>query len=377
MGAPPSNQQRIEALEKSLSELRSTMAEQIGMSVGTATSEMQQNFLEKLAATMEQNMADQLKYQEEVRSTLSSLKLGDGCGVATSGVRGKNIALSREEREAVDRPEGSGVGSGPFGGFGGDNGNYSQGRNGGSNWRHKKLDLPVFAGINPDGWLLRAERYFSFYRLSEEEQLEAAVVSLDGDALLWYQFEHGRRPIRRWEELKGMLLRQFRPSSSGSLYEQWLNLSQTSGVIEYRRRFIELMAPLTGVPEEIATGQFINGLREDVKVEVRLLGPRSLDHAMDLSVKVEDKLRAGWGKKFDTKGASPNYYSVLSYSPQSGTSSYSSFKSQSSSVAPSTRSVSAQSNTASTHTQANQKDPGYLPVAKPIGVVKRLSDKEF
>ncbi|WOH00778.1 hypothetical protein DCAR_0520153 [Daucus carota subsp. sativus] len=67
----------------------------------------------------------------------------------------------------------------------------------GSGWRHKKLDLPVFSGTNPDGWILRAERYFHFYRLCDEEQLEAAIVSLDGDALLWYQWEHGRRPIRR------------------------------------------------------------------------------------------------------------------------------------------------------------------------------------
>ena len=58
----------------------------------------------------------------------------------------------------------------------------------------KKLDLPVFEGQNPDGWILRAERYFSFYRLGEDEKLEAAVVSLDGDALLWYQWEHQRRP---------------------------------------------------------------------------------------------------------------------------------------------------------------------------------------
>lgn len=51
-------------------------------------------------------------------------------------------------------------------------------------------------------------------------------------------------------------------------------------MVEYRRKFIELMAPLTGVLEEIAKGQYITGLNEDIRAEVRLLGPRSLDHAM-------------------------------------------------------------------------------------------------
>lgn len=86
-----------------------------------------------------------------------------------------------------------------------------------------KLDLPTFEGTNPDGWIFRAERYFKFYRLGEDEQLEAAVVYLDRDALLWYQWpwEHGRRPIRRWEELKGMLLHH--------LFQLHLGVSMNNG----------------------------------------------------------------------------------------------------------------------------------------------------
>ncbi|KAL8131469.1 hypothetical protein AgCh_007416 [Apium graveolens] len=79
----------------------------------------------------------------------------------------------------------------------------------------------------------------------------------------------------------------------GCFHEQWLNHHQTAGVVEYMRRFIELMAPLIKISEKIKKGQYITGLMEDIRAEVRLLGPRSLDHAMDLSVKVEDKFRSG------------------------------------------------------------------------------------
>lgn len=53
--------------------------------------------------------------------------------------------------------------------------------------------------------------------------------------------------------------------------------------------FIKLVAPLENVPENILMGQFINGLKDEVKAEVRLLNPINLDWAMDLAVRVEEK----------------------------------------------------------------------------------------
>ena len=157
------------------------------------------------------------------------------------------------------------------------------------NWKMRKLDLPIFDGNNPDGWILRAERFFHFYRLSAEDQLEAAVVALDGDALLWYQWEHRRHPLLTWESLKKLILRRFRTTATGTLHEQWLAHQQTGTVADYRRRFIELLAPLDGVPEEIAKGQYINGLDEKIRVEVRIMDPVTLDHALALSMRVEEK----------------------------------------------------------------------------------------
>lgn len=383
MGAPPSNQARIESLEQGLNDLRSSITTQISQAVSTAAQDLQKTLLDHLNTFRD----EQRRLQEEIHSTLTSTQGVDGLnrmrdvGADPYGKKPVNVQMGEMES---GRPEGSAVGSGRLGGLTGQVGsgleflqsNGPLGNSGGSNWRYKKLDLPVYSGPNPDGWILRAERYFEFYRLTEMEKLEAAIVSLDGDALLWYQWENNRRPIRRWEELKGMLLRQFRPSSSGSLYEQWLNHNQTAGVVEYRRRFIELMAPLTDVPEEIAKGQFINGLKDDIRAEVRVMGPRSLDHAMDLAVKVEDKLQCGMRKRAETKGTGASYFSTMSYSPQSGNHSYSSFKSQASSISPSARSLSSYSQGSTNSTESTNRSPHSIPVARPVEV-KRLSDKEF
>lgn len=60
---------------------------------------------------------------------------------------------------------------------------------------------------------------------------------------------------------------------------------------DYQRRFIELVSPLDGVPESIMMGQFVNGLKEDIKAEIRVLNPYTLDETMDLSIRVEERNR--------------------------------------------------------------------------------------
>lgn len=49
------------------------------------------------------------------------------------------------------------------------NGGVQGGGSGNENWKLRKLDLPIFDGTNPHGWILRAERLFHFYRLNEED----------------------------------------------------------------------------------------------------------------------------------------------------------------------------------------------------------------
>ena len=86
-------------------------------------------------------------------------------------------------------------------------------------WRFRKLEMPLFDGTNPDGWILKAEHFFHFNQFSNEEKMEAAVISFEGDALLWYQWESKKHTMVLWEEMKILLLKHFRPKQVGSLHE--------------------------------------------------------------------------------------------------------------------------------------------------------------
>lgn len=72
---------------------------------------------------------------------------------------------------------------------------------------------------------------------------------------------------------EGFLTSTIKEISRGSLYEQWLSTHQTSSVQEYRRKFIETATPLERVKKEMLMGQFLHGLKEEIKAEVRLLNP--------------------------------------------------------------------------------------------------------
>lgn len=84
--------------------------------------------------------------------------------------------------------------------------------------------MPVFEGQNPEGWVFRVERYFLMNNLQDLEKLDAAAISLDGEALAWFQWENGRRPMHTWKEFKHRLLNKFMWTQEWTLCEKILAL---------------------------------------------------------------------------------------------------------------------------------------------------------
>ena len=56
----------------------------------------------------------------------------------------------------------------------------------GEDFRIRKLKMLIFEGEDAYGWVYRVECYFTTNRLSEMEKLMAAVLCLEGKALVWF-----------------------------------------------------------------------------------------------------------------------------------------------------------------------------------------------
>ena len=149
--------------------------------------------------------------------------------------------------------------------------------------------MTVFTRENPDCWIFWANRYFATYGLTEEEKLVAAAMSLDGDALSWYQWTDSREAFGSWDNLKRQLLLRFCPTQEGSLCEQFLAVRQQGTVAAYWREFEILATPLKGILDEVMESTFMNGLLLEIRAELCLLQLYGLGHLMEMAQRVEDR----------------------------------------------------------------------------------------
>ncbi|WVY94660.1 hypothetical protein V8G54_033748 [Vigna mungo] len=127
-------------------------------------------------------------------------------------------------------PNGNGPNGGGPNGVGG-SGPYGVGRQEELlNWR-KKVELPVFEGFGPLNWINRADKFFELQRVSEEEKLSLAYISMEGSAGFWFKFWREHTGNRTWAGLKEAMVLRFGGRNQGPVFER-LATSKQSGIVE-------------------------------------------------------------------------------------------------------------------------------------------------
>ncbi|KAL4038207.1 hypothetical protein IC575_001815 [Cucumis melo] len=155
--------------------------------------------------------------------------------------------------------------------------------------KFKKVEMPVFAGEDPDSWLFRAERYFQIHKLSDSEKMLVSTISFDGPAFNWYRSQEEREKFISWSNLKERLLVRFRSSRDGTVLGKFLRVKQETTVDEYRNLFNKLVAPLSDVPDPVVEDTFMNGLFPWIRAEVILCRPKGLAEMMEVAQLVENR----------------------------------------------------------------------------------------
>ncbi|KAL7616164.1 hypothetical protein Lser_V15G03440 [Lactuca serriola] len=115
------------------------------------------------------------------------------------------------------------------------------------------------------------------------------MTAFEGDAIRWFQWENKRSPMIQWEDMKLKLLKHFGITGHGSLFEKFLEVKQEDTVADYRRKYVNLAAPLEGISEEVFLSQFMKGLKPIIKAETRLVSPTNVSDAMDIASRIEVK----------------------------------------------------------------------------------------
>ncbi|XP_057419854.1 uncharacterized protein LOC130713989 [Lotus japonicus] len=142
-------------------------------------------------------------------------------------------------------------------------------RDKGSN-RWRKLEIPIFGGDDAYGWTHKLERYFALRGVSEEDRMQATLLALEGKALSWFQWWERCNPNPTWEGFKLAVIRRFQPAMVQNPFELLLSLKQTGTVEEFVEEFEKYVGALKEIDQDFAKGIFLNGLKEEVKMEVKL-----------------------------------------------------------------------------------------------------------
>lgn len=134
----------------------------------------------------------------------------------------------------------------------------------------KKLDMPVFDGKNPHGWIARVERFFRHGQYTEDQKMHLVSMSLEGVVLSWFLWEEQHVPTGNWLAFKKCVLTRFSNPRMRSPKESLAALTQTGPVVEYVQQFEELSSQVTGVDDEMLAAIFKGGLKPELQETIRL-----------------------------------------------------------------------------------------------------------
>ncbi|KAJ0031096.1 hypothetical protein Pint_13485 [Pistacia integerrima] len=148
-------------------------------------------------------------------------------------------------------------------------------------------------GEDPTVWLDRAKQYFSTQEIQGKKKVVLAYFHLEGEAnqwWKWYNRSHCGKTIS-WRQFEEGILCRFGPTDFEDYDEALSKISQIGSFRAYLQEFEKLANRVTGWPKKALLGAFMGGLKAEIIVEVRMFRPKSLQRAIDLAKRQDEKLQ--------------------------------------------------------------------------------------
>ncbi|CAH9123102.1 unnamed protein product [Cuscuta epithymum] len=154
-----------------------------------------------------------------------------------------------------------------------------------------KARFPKFSEGDPAGWIYQAEQYFDYYDVAPDRKVRLVSMHLEGLALQWYRWLLKRRGPVTWDEFVRAIRLRFGPTEFADPSEALSRLKQSTTVAVYQETFEQLSHQIDDLPESFLIGCFSGGLRDEIRLDVKTLKPRTLEEAFGLAQLVEEKSR--------------------------------------------------------------------------------------
>ncbi|XP_035545954.1 uncharacterized protein LOC118348438 [Juglans regia] len=146
-----------------------------------------------------------------------------------------------------------------------------------------KLDFPRFRGGNPSPWIYRANQYFLYHQVPPSQRIFIASFHMDDEALVWFQDASEAGTFLSWEDFIKAVQIRFGSTPYDDPMESLTRLKQVSTVNDYKYEFEILSNRIRGLSEKNKLSCFLSGLRDEIRLPVRMLNPLSLNDAFGLA----------------------------------------------------------------------------------------------
>jgi len=146
-----------------------------------------------------------------------------------------------------------------------------------------RLDFPRFDGEDPETWCCRAEQFFEYYSTPMEHRLSISSFHMDGKALVWFRELRASNPAIPWAEFVRSMQIRFGRSSYDDPMESLSKLKQEGALEDYKNQFDTLALKVRNLPEYHKLSCFLRGLRDEIRVPVRMFNPTTLVDAYSLA----------------------------------------------------------------------------------------------
>lgn len=167
-----------------------------------------------------------------------------------------------------------------------------QGPQRGPNLRGIRLDFPHFNGKNPSAWIFKASQYFEYHQTTPAQTLLLASYHMEGDALVWYQEALDTAQFVSWETLVRVMLVRFGPSAYDDPLEALTRLKQVTTVATFKASFEALSNRVRGLTEHHKLTFFLSGLKDEIRLPLRMFNPHNLTAAFGLARIQEENLNS-------------------------------------------------------------------------------------
>jgi hypothetical protein len=154
--------------------------------------------------------------------------------------------------------------------------------------RAMELEFPRFKGGDPTSWMFRAIQYFEYYQVHDASKVMHASYHLDDDALIWFQScEHD---LGCWDNFARAIQLRFGPPSYDDPMGLLIKLKHVNSIEEYKGLFESLSNRIRNLSSMHKLNCFMSGLKDEVRLAIKMQGPRTLGEAYAMAKIQEQSL---------------------------------------------------------------------------------------